>query len=438
MKAADLMTQKIKAGHFMNESLARHDPELHDAIKRELHRQQNQIELIASENIVSRAVLEAQGSILTNKYAEGYPAKRYYGGCEYVDIAEDLARDRAKALFNCAFVNVQPHSGAQANQAVMMALLQPGDTILGMSLASGGHLTHGAAPNQSGKWFNAIQYGVRAEDALIDYDEVERLAREHKPKLIIAGASAYPRIIDWARFRAIADDVGALFMADMAHYAGLVAGGVYPSPLPHAHVVTTTTHKTLRGPRGGMILSNDEELGKKINSAVFPGLQGGPLMHVIAAKAVCFGEALRPEYKTYIQEVVINAKILSETLIDGGLDIVSGGTDSHIVLVDLRPKKLTGNIAEHALERAGMTCNKNAVPYDPEKPMVTSGVRLGTPAATTRGFGQAEFAQVGEMMTEVLDGLAVNGSEGNNVVERAIAQRVEALCKDFPIYEDLA
>jgi glycine hydroxymethyltransferase len=432
-KTADQMT----GNGFFDDALAVHDPALYGAIVAELARQQTQIELIASENIVSRAVLEAQGSVLTNKYAEGYPGKRYYGGCEFVDVAEDLARDRAKKLFDCAFVNVQPHSGAQANQAVMMALLQPGDTILGLSLACGGHLTHGAAPNQSGKWFNAVQYGVKRDTALIDYDEVESLAKEHKPKMIIAGASAYPRVIDWQRFREIADGVGAYLFVDMAHYAGLIAGGIYPSPLPHAHVVTTTTHKTLRGPRGGMILSNDEELGKKINSAVFPGLQGGPLMHVIAAKAVCFGEALKPEFKQYAQAVLENAKILSETLVKGGFDIVSGGTDSHIVLLDLRPKKLTGNIVEKALERAGMTCNKNAVPYDPEKPMVTSGIRLGTPAATTRGFGAAEFRQVGEMIVETLDGLAANGEEGNASVERAVRERVKAICERFPIYGDL-
>jgi glycine hydroxymethyltransferase len=432
-KTADQMT----GNGFFDDALAVHDPALYGAIVAELARQQTQIELIASENIVSRAVLEAQGSVLTNKYAEGYPGKRYYGGCEFVDVAEDLARDRAKKLFDCAFVNVQPHSGAQANQAVMMALLQPGDTILGLSLACGGHLTHGAAPNQSGKWFNAVQYGVKRDTALIDYDEVESLAKEHKPKMIIAGASAYPRVIDWQRFREIADGVGAYLFVDMAHYAGLIAGGIYPSPLPHAHVVTTTTHKTLRGPRGGMILSNDEELGRKINSAVFPGLQGGPLMHVIAAKAVCFGEALKPEFKQYAQAVLENAKILSETLVKGGFDIVSGGTDSHIVLLDLRPKKLTGNIVEKALERAGMTCNKNAVPFDPEKPMVTSGIRLGTPAATTRGFGAAEFRQVGEMIVETLDGLAANGEEKNASVERAMRERVKAMCERFPIYGDL-
>ena len=379
-------------------------------------------------------MLEAQGSVLTNKYAEGYPGRRYYGGCEIVDIAEQLAIDRARALFGCTYANVQPHSGAQANQAVFMALLQPGDTILGMSLAAGGHLTHGASVNQSGKWFNAIQYGVRREDALIDYDQVRDLAREHKPKLIIAGGSAYPRVIDFARFREIADEVGAYLMVDMAHYAGLIAGGVYPNPVPHAHVTTTTTHKTLRGPRGGMILSNDEALGKKINSAVFPGLQGGPLMHVIAAKAVAFGEALRPEFKTYARDVVDNARALASRLVEGGVDIVSGGTDSHIVLVDLRPKGLTGKAAEASLERAGMTCNKNGIPFDPEKPMVTSGVRLGTPAATTRGFGTAEFTLVGELISEVLDGLAASNSGDNAAVEAKVRGRIHDLCGRFPIY----
>ncbi|MGL4965083.1 MAG: serine hydroxymethyltransferase [Inquilinus sp.] len=412
------------------------DPAVLRGIRDELKRQQTQIELIASENIVSRAVLEAQGSVLTNKYAEGYPNRRYYGGCEFVDVAESLAIERACKLFDCAYANVQPHSGAQANQAVFFALLQPGDTVLGMSLAAGGHLTHGAAPNQSGKWFNAVQYGVRRDDARIDYDELQRLATEHKPKLIIAGGSAYPRIIDFARFRQIADSVGAYLMVDMAHFAGLVAGGVHPSPLPHAHIVTTTTHKTLRGPRGGMVLSNDPEIGKKINSSVFPGLQGGPLMHVIAAKAVAFGEALRPEFKLYAKAVVENAKLLAETVRAGGLDIVSGGTDTHLMLVDLRPKKLTGKAAEASLEHAGMTCNKNGVPFDPEKPTITSGVRLGSPAATSRGFGLAEFRQIGEMAVEVLDGLAAN-PEDNSKVETAVRARVEALCARFPIYPDL-
>ncbi|OWJ67642.1 serine hydroxymethyltransferase [Inquilinus limosus] len=412
------------------------DPAVLRGIRDELKRQQTQIELIASENIVSRAVLEAQGSVLTNKYAEGYPNRRYYGGCEYVDVVEQLAIERACKLFDCVFANVQPHSGAQANQAVFFALLQPGDTVLGLSLAAGGHLTHGAPPNQSGKWFNAVQYGVRQDDARIDYDELQRLATEHKPKLIIAGGSAYPRIIDFARFRQIADSVGAYLMVDMAHFAGLVAGGVHPSPLPHAHIVTTTTHKTLRGPRGGMVLSNDPEIGKKINSSVFPGLQGGPLMHVIAAKAVAFGEALRPEFKTYAQAVVDNAKALAETVRAGGLDIVSGGTDTHLMLVDLRPKKLTGKAAEASLEHAGMTCNKNGVPFDPEKPTITSGVRLGSPAATSRGFGVAEFRQVGEMAVEVLDGLAANPDD-NSKVEKAVRARVEALCARFPIYQGL-
>jgi glycine hydroxymethyltransferase len=414
---------------FFTAELKDADPEIFSAIAKELERQQNQIELIASENIVSRAVLQAQGSVLTNKYAEGYPGKRYYGGCEFVDISEQLAIDRVCKLFGATFANVQPHSGAQANQAVMLALLQPGDTILGQALSAGGHLTHGAKPNMSGKWFKAIQYGVRPEDALIDYDEVEKLAREHKPKMIIAGASAYPRQIDFARFRKIADEVGAYLMVDMAHYAGLVAAGIYPSPVAHAHVTTSTTHKTLRGPRGGIILTNDEELLKKINSAVFPGLQGGPLEHVIAAKAVAFGEALQPSFKTYAQAVLDNARVLAATLKKGGLDIVSGGTDCHLVLVDLRPKKLTGRAAEASLERALMTCNKNAIPFDPEKPMVTSGVRLGTPAATTRGFGVKEFELVGQYIVEVLDGLA----KGQNV-EQEVAGRVLKLCRQFPIY----
>ncbi len=418
---------------FFSATLSDADADIARAIRDELHRQQDQIELIASENIVSRAVLEAQGSVLTNKYAEGYSGKRYYGGCEYVDVAELLAIDRVKRLFDCSYANVQPHSGSQANQAVLLALLQPGDTILGMSLAAGGHLTHGAAPNLSGKWFRALQYGVRREDAIIDYDEVERIARTERPKLIIAGGSAYPRVIDFPRFRAIADSVGAYLMVDMAHFAGLVAGGAHPSPLPHAHVVTSTTHKTLRGPRGGLVLSNDDEIGKKINSAIFPGLQGGPLMHVIAAKAVSFGEALRPDFKAYAQAVVDNAKILAATLVERGLAIVSGGTDTHLMLVDLRPKGLTGRVAEVALERAGITCNKNGIPFDPEKPTVTSGVRLGTPAGTTRGFGQAEFRQVGELIVEVLDGLAANGDD-NGAVERSVRSRVSELCARFPIY----
>lgn len=437
MSQAALKEDQGMTNGFFTTRLEQSDPTLSQAIGKELVRQQDGIELIASENIVSQAVLDAQGSVLTNKYAEGYPGRRYYGGCEFVDVVEDLARDRAKELFGVKYVNVQPNSGSQANQGVMQALVQPGDTILGMSLASGGHLTHGAAPNQSGKWFNAIQYGVCKENALIDYAEVEALAKEHKPKLIIAGASAYPRVIDFKRFREIADSVGAYLMVDMAHYAGLIAGGSYPSPFPYAHVATTTTHKTLRGPRGGMILTDDLEIFKKINSAIFPGIQGGPLMHVIAGKAACFGEALKPEFKQYAKDIVANAKTLAQTLIDGGLDIVSGGTDSHIILVDLRPKKLTGDIVEKALERAGMTCNKNSVPFDPAPPMVTSGVRLGTPAATTRGFGQAEWVQVGEWILEVLDGLAENGVDGNQAVEDAVLHKVEALCAKFPIYPNL-
>lgn len=422
---------------FFTGSLENRDSDVYSAIRRELDRQQTQIELIASENIVSKAVLEAQGSVLTNKYAEGYPGRRYYGGCEFVDVVENLARERAKALFGVKYVNVQPNSGSQANQGVMMALLQPGDTILGMSLAAGGHLTHGAAPNQSGKWFNAIQYGVRESDSLLDYDEVERLAKEHKPKMIVAGASAYSRQIDFKRFREIADSVGAYLMVDMAHYAGLIAGGVYDSPVPHAHVTTTTTHKTLRGPRGGMILTDDLEIFKKINSAIFPGIQGGPLMHVIAGKAVCYGEALKPEFKTYAKAIVENARILAAKLVDAGFAIVSGGTDSHIVLLDLRPKGLTGDITEAALERAHMTCNKNAVPFDPAPPMVASGVRLGTPAATSRGFGPAEWNLVGDYIIEVLNGLAQNGPDGNGVVEKSVRGKVEALCARFPIYSDL-
>jgi glycine hydroxymethyltransferase len=421
---------------FFAAPLSAADPEIARAIDLERGRLRDHIELIASENIVSGAVLEAQGSIMTNKYAEGYPGRRYYGGCEFVDIAERLAIDRVKQLFGCAFANVQPHSGAQANQAVLMALLQPGDAILGMSLAAGGHLTHGAAPNLSGKWFKAIQYGVRREDSRIDFDEVERLAQAERPKLIIAGGSAYPRIIDFERFRAIADSVGAYFMVDMAHFAGLVAAGVYPSPLPHAHVVTTTTHKTLRGPRGGLILSNDEEIGKKINSAVFPGLQGGPLMHVIAAKAVAFGEALQPEFRTYCERIVENARVLAETLLQRGLDIVSDGTDSHLMLVDLRPMKLTGKAAEASLERAGMTCNKNGIPFDPEKPAITSGLRFGTPAGTTRGFGPAEFRQVGHLIGDVLAGLKDNPDD-NGAAEKKAAAEVRELCARFPIYEGL-
>ncbi len=420
---------------FFSEPLAERDPALKASIDDELDRQQNQIELIASENIVSRAVMEAQGGVMTNKYAEGYSGRRYYGGCEFVDVAETLAIDRAKELFGSAFVNVQPHSGCQANGAVMLALLEPGNTFLGLSLAAGGHLTHGAPPAQSGKWFNAIQYGVRKEDALIDFDEVESLADEHKPKLIIAGGSAYPRIIDFERFRAIADKVGAFLLVDMAHFAGLVATGLHPSPVPIADITTTTTHKTLRGARGGMILTNDEDIAKKINSAVFPGLQGGPLMHVIAAKAVAFGEALRPEFKVYSQAIVDNAKMLAEVLIERGCDIVSGGTDTHLMLVDLRPKGLTGRDAEASLERACITCNKNGIPFDPEKPMVTSGIRLGTPAATTRGFGTEEFKQVGHLISDVLDGLAAN-LDDNSAAESAAREQVAALCQKFPIYSN--
>lgn len=421
---------------FFTRSLKESDPEIYAGIYKELTRQQNQIELIASENIVSKAVLEAQGSILTNKYAEGYCGRRYYGGCEFVDIAENLAIERAKKLFGAQFVNVQPHSGAQANGAVQLALLQPGDTLMGMSLSAGGHLTHGASVALSGKWFNAVQYGVRKEDGLIDFEEVERLAKEHQPKLIIAGGSAYPRAIDFAKFRAIADEVGALLMVDMAHFAGLVAGGVHENPLKYADVVTTTTHKTLRGPRGGMILTNREDLAKKINSAVFPGLQGGPLMHVIAGKAVALGEALKPEFKEYAKSVVANAKVLGETLVGRGLNLVSGGTDTHLVLVDLRPKGLTGKLAEKSLERAGMTCNKNGIPFDPEKPTVTSGVRLGTPAGTTRGFGVEEFRTVANLIGDVLDGLAQN-AEDNAAAEEKAHKTVLDLCCRFPIYEGL-
>ena len=422
------------AREFFVRSLARDDPELHRAVQREFERQQHQIELIASENFASPAVLEAQGSLLTNKYAEGYPGRRYYGGCEFVDIAEQLAIDRARRLFGCAYANVQPHSGASANLAVFLALLRPGDTILGMSLAAGGHLTHGARPNVSGKWFEAIGYGVRRQDQRIDFDEVAALAEQHRPKLIIAGGSAYPRVLDFARFRAIADAVGAHLMVDMAHIAGLVAAGAHPSPFPHAHVVTSTTHKTLRGPRGGLILTDDPELGKKLNSALFPGLQGGPLMHVIAAKAVAFEEALRPDFKTYARRVIENAKALAEAMLAGGLDLVSGGTDNHLLLVDLRPKRLTGRVAEDSLERAGITCNMNGIPFDPEKPTVTSGIRLGSPAATTRGFGIAEFQETGRLIVEILDGLAAN-PEDNRAVEDRVRAEVERLCARFSIYQ---
>ena len=418
---------------FFSASLADADPSIQSAVNEELVRQQSQIELIASENIVSRAVLEAQGTVLTNKYAEGYPGKRYYGGCEFVDKVETLAIDRLKKLFGAKFANVQPHSGAQANGAVMLAIAKPGDTILGMSLDAGGHLTHGARPALSGKWFNAVQYGVRREDSRLDYDQVEALANEHKPKVIIAGYSAYPRAVDFARFREIADNVGATLMVDMAHFAGIVAAGRHQNPVDHAHIVTSTTHKTLRGPRGGVILTNDEELIKKINSAVFPGLQGGPLMHVIAGKAVAFGEALQPEFKTYIDRVLANAKALGEVLVAGGVDLVTGGTDNHLVLVDLRPKGLKGNQVEHALERAGITCNKNGIPFDDEKPTITSGVRLGTPAGTTRGFGEAEFRQVGELILQVFDGLK-NNPEGDEAIEKSVRSKILALCEQFPIY----
>jgi len=427
------MTNSTDLNSFFNASLKESDPELLNSLDLELGRQQEHIELIASENIVSRAVLEAQGSVLTNKYAEGYPGRRYYGGCEFVDVAENLAIERAKKLFNAEYANVQPHSGAQANGAVTLALLQPGDTLLGMSLAAGGHLTHGAPPAQSGKWFNAVQYGVSRTDAMVDFDEVERLAKEHQPKVIIAGGSAYPRFLDFKRFREIADSVGAYLWVDMAHFAGLVAGGAHPNPLEHAHVVTTTTHKTLRGPRGGMILTNDLDLGKKFNSAVFPGLQGGPLMHVIAAKAVAFGEALRPEFKDYAARVVENAQALAAKLVEGGCDIVSGGTDTHLMLVDLRPLGLTGRDADASLGRANITCNKNGIPFDPEKPMVTSGIRLGSPAGTTRGFGVAEFEKIGDYIIEILRGLKENPQD-NSAVEAAVREKVIALCKEFPIY----
>jgi len=434
MTMSDARRVAAQDSGFFTKPLSEADPEIYAAIEQEHERQRDEIELIASENVVSKAVLDAAGTLLTNKYAEGYPGKRYYGGCQYVDIVEQLAIDRAKRLFNCAFANVQPHSGSQANQSVMLALVKPGDTVMGLGLASGGHLTHGAPPNLSGKWFNAVQYGVRPEDHRIDYDEVERLAKEHKPALIITGGSAYPRQIDFARFRKIADSVGAYFLVDMAHFAGLVAAGLHPSPLPHAHVVTTTTHKTLRGPRAGLVLSNDEEIGKKINSAVFPGLQGGPLMHIIAAKAVAFREALQPSYKIYIQNVIDNAKALGETLVQGGLALVSGGTDTHVMLVDLRPKKLTGKVAEIALGRAHITCNKNGVPFDPEKPMITSGIRLGSPAGTTRGFGVAEFQQIGNMIIEVLDGVAAKGEGGEAAVEAKVKERALELCRRYPIY----
>jgi len=428
------ISQNGNVAEFFKTSLRDSDPALQSAIDEELGRQQHEIELIASENIVSRAVLEAQGSVMTNKYAEGYPAKRYYGGCDFVDKAENLARDRAMQLFDCSYANVQPHSGSQANQAVFFSLMEPGDTYLGLNLAAGGHLTHGSPVNQSGKWFNAVPYGVDPKTHLIDFDEVESLAKEHKPKLIIAGGSAYPRVIDFARFRAIADSVGARLLVDMAHFAGLVAGGVHPNPLEYADVATTTTHKTLRGPRGGMILCNDPELGKKFNSAVFPGLQGGPLMHVIAAKAVAFGEALQPGFKKYVADVVENANVLGESIKSGGLDLVSGGTDTHVLLVDLRAKGVTGKAAEASLGRAGITCNKNGIPFDPESPFVTSGIRLGSPAATTRGFGVEEFGKTGELILRVLDGLQANGEDANQSIEAETLAEVKALTDQFPVY----
>jgi glycine hydroxymethyltransferase len=432
-QAISEQTRPVAQTGFFSQGLADADPALAAAIVQETQRQQSQIELIASENIVSRAVLEAQGSIMTNKYAEGYSGRRYYGGCEYVDIAEDLAIERAKELFNCTYANVQPHSGAQANQAVFLALLQPGDTFMGLDLASGGHLTHGSPANQSGKWFNAVSYGVRPDDHRIDYDEVAALARKHKPKIIIAGGSAYPRQIDFKRFREIADEVGAYFMVDMAHFAGLVAGKAHPNPLDFAHVATTTTHKTLRGPRGGMILSNDAALGKKFNSAVFPGLQGGPLMHVIAAKAVAFGEALQPGFQDYAKQVIANAQAMAAAVRAGGFDLVAGGTDTHVVLVDLRPKDLTGKASEAALERAGFTCNKNGVPFDPRPPATTSGVRLGSPAGTTRGFKAEEFTWIGKKIVEVLDGLA-GTPDGNPEIEMRVREEVREMCARFPIY----
>ncbi len=420
---------------FFSEPLSTRDAEVFGAIELELGRQRDEIELIASENIVSAAVLEAQGSVMTNKYAEGYPGRRYYGGCQYVDIVEELAIERAKALFGCGFANVQPNSGSQANQGVFQALLTPGDTILGMSLDAGGHLTHGARPNQSGKWFNAVQYGVREDTLDVDYDQIAALAEEHRPAMIIAGGSAIPRALDFARFREIADRVGAYLLADVAHYAGLIAAGLYPSPFPHVHVATTTTHKTLRGPRGGMILTDDADIAKKVNSAIFPGIQGGPLMHVIAAKAVAFGEALRPDFKTYQAQVIANAKALADQLIKGGLAIVTGGTDSHLMLVDLRPKGVKGNATEAALGRAHITCNKNGIPFDTEKPTVTSGIRLGTPAGTTRGFGEAEFRQIGDWIVEVVDGLAASGEEGNGETEAKVKAEVLQLCARFPVYQ---
>ena len=435
--AADLdQKQGYRVPHgFFTNGLAEIDPALNEAIGLELNRQREKIELIASENIVTRAVLEAQGSVLTNKYAEGYPGKRYYGGCEYVDIVETLAIDRAKELFSAGFANVQPNSGSQMNQAVFLALLQPGDKFMGLDLNAGGHLTHGSPVNMSGKWFHPVPYGVRRDDHLIDMDEVADIARRERPRLIIAGGTAYSRIWDFAAFRRIADEVGAYLMVDMAHFAGLVAGGVHPNPVPHAHVTTTTTHKSLRGPRGGLILANDEDIAKKMNSAVFPGLQGGPLMHVIAAKAVAFLEALQPEFKTYAASIVANARALAASLQDAGLDIVSGGTDNHLMLVDLRPKQAKGKHAEKALDRASITCNKNGIPFDPEKPFVTSGIRLGTPAGTTRGFGETEFREIGGMIAEVVEGLRKNGDEGDAQIEESVARRVGEVCARFPIYQ---
>ncbi|RMC36430.1 serine hydroxymethyltransferase [Paracoccus alkanivorans] len=431
------MNAPTRDNGFFTETLTSRDPEIAGAIGKELGRQRDEIELIASENIVSKAVLEAQGTVLTNKYAEGYPGKRYYGGCQYVDIVENLAIERAKELFDCEFANVQPNSGSQMNQAVFLALLKPGDTFMGLDLNSGGHLTHGSPVNMSGKWFNVVSYGVRQQDQLLDMEAIAEAARTHRPKLILAGGTAYSRIWDWAAFRKIADEVGAYLMVDMAHIAGLVAGGQHPSPLPHAHVVTTTTHKSLRGPRGGMVLTNDADIAKKINSAVFPGLQGGPLMHVIAAKAVAFGEALEPGFRDYAAQVVANARAMADELMKGGIDIVSGGTDNHLCLADLRPKGVTGKATEAALGRAHITCNKNGVPFDPEKPFVTSGIRLGAPAGTTRGFGEAEFRQIARWIVEVVDGLAANGEEGNSATEDKVRAEVAELCARFPLYPDL-
>jgi glycine hydroxymethyltransferase len=435
MSPLDSAVPFVRPEALFAEPLEKTDPEIAQAIRQELGRQSDEIELIASENIVSRAVLEAQGSVLTNKYAEGYPGRRYYGGCQFVDVVERLALERITELFGCRYANVQPHSGAQANQAAFMALMQPGDVFMGLNLAAGGHLTHGSPVNMSGKWFRCVPYGVRRDDHRIDFEEVERLAEQHRPKVIVTGGSAYPRIIEFARFREIADRVGAKLMVDMAHFAGLIAGGVHPSPFPHAHVVTSTTHKTLRGPRGGFVLTNDEDLAKKINSAVFPGSQGGPLMHVVAAKAVAFGEALRPTFRSYAEAVVDNAKVLAQLLESRGLAMFSGGTDTHLLLVDLRPKRLTGKVAEEALGRAHITCNKNGIPFDPEKPTITSGIRLGTPAGTTRGFGVGEFRQIGEMIADVLDALSQKAAEHESLVEAAVRDKVKRLVSRFPIYQ---